>query len=181
LDWNYFFGKRNFCDWIWRHATFWQLFFYRIFIHPKGLKKLLMTIFKKNGNTKWSKWGMRLLRHHKSSDKSLFSFWLKASLATFFSWAARFCLINFLILAFTPVGDHLLIYAHQLIMWIVMIISPTPGGAVIAEFAFEGFLAEFTPLGLAGLLPVLWRLASYYPYLIIGLLILPKWLKKVYS
>ena len=42
---------------------------------------------------------------------------------------------------------------------IVMIISPTPGVAGIAEFAFEGFLAELTPLGLAGLLAVLWRLA----------------------
>ncbi len=53
-------------------------------------------------------------------------------------------------ITFTPVGDHLLIYARQLVMWIVMIISPTPGGTGIAEFAFEGFLA------------VLWRLASYF-------------------
>ena len=164
---------------------FGMLFFYGIFIHPKGLKKLLMTIFKYGFLKKWQykmeQVGDEIIETSQEFRQKPFSFWLKASLATLFSWTARFCLINFLILAFTPVGDHLLIYARQLIMWIVMIISPTPGGAGIAEFAFEGFLAEFTPLGLAGLLAVLWRLASYYPYLIIGLLILPKWLKKVYS
>jgi uncharacterized protein (TIRG00374 family) len=164
---------------------FGLLFFYGIFIHPKGLKKLLLTIFKVSFLKKWQhkivQVGDDIIYTSQDFRRKPFLFWLKASLATLFSWTARFCLINFLILAFTPVGDHLLIYARQLVMWIVMIISPTPGGAGIAEFAFEGFLSEFTPLGLAGLLAVLWRLASYYPYLIIGLLILPKWLKKVYS
>lgn len=164
---------------------FGMLFVYGIFIHPQGLKKLLITIFKIRFLKKWghkmAQVGNEIIQTSKEFRSKSFSFWIKASLATLFSWTARFCLINFLILAFTPVGDHLLIYARQLIMWIVMIISPTPGGTGIAEFAFEGFLSEFTPLGLAGLLAVLWRLASYYPYLIIGLLILPKWLKKVYS
>jgi len=161
------------------------LFVYGIFIHPKGLKSLLIRVFKIRFLKKWQhkmeQVGDEIIQTSKEFRCKPFSFWLKASLATLFSWMARFCLINFLILAFTPVGDHLLIYARQLVMWIVMIISPTPGGTGVAEFAFEGFLAEFTPIGLAGLLAVLWRLASYYPYLIIGLLILPKWLKKVYS
>ena len=66
-------------------------------------------------------------------------------------------------------------------MWVIMLVSPTPGGTGIAEFAFQGFLADFTPLGLAGLLAVIWRLFSYYPYLIIGFFVLPKWLKRVYA
>ena len=164
---------------------FGGLFFYGIFINPKGLKKLLIMIFKFRFLKKWQhkieRVGDEIIQTSRKFRNKPFSFWAKASLATLFSWTARFFLINFLILAFTPVGDHVLIYARQLVMWIVMIISPTPGGTGIAEFAFQGFLSEFTPVGLAGLLAVLWRLASYYPYLIIGLLILPKWLKKVYS
>ncbi|MGB0881605.1 MAG: lysylphosphatidylglycerol synthase transmembrane domain-containing protein [Vicingaceae bacterium] len=163
---------------------FGALFFYGIFVHPKGLKKLLVLIFKISFLKRWEhkieQVGDEIIQTANEFRDKSFLFWLKASMATLVSWAARFCLINFLILAFTPVGDHLLIYARQLVMWIVMIISPTPGGVGVAEFAFNGFLAEFTPLGLAGLLAVLWRLGSYYPYLIIGLLILPKWLKKVY-
>lgn len=164
---------------------FGLLFSFGIFIHPKSLKKLLVTIFKVRFLKKWhhkmEQIGDEIIQTSYEFRDQSFLFWLKASLATLFSWTARFCLINFLILAFTPVGDHLLIYARQLVMWIVMIVSPTPGGVGVAEFAFSGFLSEFTPLGLAGLLAVLWRLGSYYPYLFIGLLILPKWLKKVYS
>lgn len=79
---------------------------------------------------------------------------------------------------FTDVGSHFLIYGRQLVMWVIMLISPTPGGTGIAEFAFDGFLKDFIPIGLAGLLVVLWRLISYYPYLFIGAIILPKWFRK---
>ena len=34
-------------------------------------------------------------------------------------------------------GEHMLIYARQLVMWVIMLISPTPGSAGIAEFAFK--------------------------------------------
>ena len=166
-------------------VLFGLLFVYGIFINPKGFKKLLMVIFRLRMLKKWQPKmehvGDDIIQASQEFRNKPFAFWLKASLATFFSWTARFWLVNFLILAFTSVNEHLLIYARQLVMWIVMIISPTPGGTGIAEFAFEGFLAEFTPLGLAGLLAVLWRLFSYYPYLFIGALVLPKWLKKVYS
>lgn len=56
-------------------------------------------------------------------------------------------------------------------------ISPTPGGTGVAEFAFNGFLQDFIPVGLARLLVVLWRLISYYPYLFIGAFVLPHWLR----
>jgi uncharacterized protein (TIRG00374 family) len=57
------------------------------------------------------------------------------------------------------------------------LISPTPGGSGIAEFAFSGFLNDFIPFGLVAILAILWRLISYYPYLFIGAIILPKWLR----
>ena len=132
------------------------LFFYGIFIRPQGLKKLLITIFKLKVLKKWQhkieQVGDEIVETSQAFKNESWGFWLKASLATLFSWTARFCLINFLILAFNSEGNHLLIYARQLVMWIVMIISPTPGGTGIAEFAFDGFLSEFTPVGLAGLL-----------------------------
>ena len=156
-----------------------------IFISPKSVKKLLLKIFSFKWLRKWQgsieQLGNDLIQTSHELKGKPFGFWFKAFGATMFSWTARFWVVNFLILAFTPVGDHLLIYGRQLVMWVIMLISPTPGGAGIAEFAFQGFLADFTPIGLAGLLAVLWRLLSYYPYLFIGALVLPKWLKKVYS
>jgi uncharacterized protein (TIRG00374 family) len=81
-------------------------------------------------------------------------------------------------MAFNPLADQFIIFARQLSMWVILIVSPTPGGSGIAEFVFSGFLSEFIPFGLAGILTVLWRLISYYPYLFIGAIVLPRWLGK---
>lgn len=87
-------------------------------------------------------------------------------------------------MAFNPgllPADHFLIYARQLVMWVILLISPTPGGSGIAEFAFSGFLEEFSPDGLAGIQATLWRLFSYYPYLIVGSIVLPVWLRRIFK
>jgi len=61
-----------------------------------------------------------------------------------------------------------------------MLISPTPGGEGVAQLAFESFLQEYTPVGLAAALAIIWRLYTYYPYLFIGAFILPQWIQRVY-
>ena len=68
-----------------------------------------------------------------------------------------------------------------------MLVSPTPGGSGFAEFVFTRFLGEFLPVGpgkigaVIVMLALLWRLISYYPYLIIGVFIFPKWVKEKFS
>ena len=155
-----------------------------VFVNPNFIKKILIKVFTISWLKRWKanvdQLGEDLIKTSKELKGKPARFWLKAFAATMFSWTARFWVVNFLLLAFTPVADHLLVYGRQLVMWVIMLISPTPGGAGVAEFAFQGFLADFTPIGLGGLLAVLWRLLSYYPYLFIGAIILPKWLKKVY-
>ena len=59
-----------------------------------------------------------------------------------------------------------------------MLGSPTPGGSGVAEFMFTDFLGEFVHKGLAPSLGILWRLVSYYPYLVIGAFILPRWIRE---
>lgn len=158
---------------------------YGILINPKGFKAIILKLFKIKFLKKWRysaiQVGNDIIETSKQMKKEPPLFWIKAFGATFFSWTARFWVVNFLILAFVSVQDHLLIYGRQLVMWVIMLISPTPGGAGIAEFAFNGFLKDFIPFGLAGLLAVLWRLISYYPYLFMGVFVLPNWLKRVYA
>jgi len=67
-------------------------------------------------------------------------------------------------------------------MWIILLVSPTPGGSGIAEFIFSDFLGDIIPnADWAIPLAVLWRLISYYPYLFIGAIVLPRWLSKVFK
>jgi hypothetical protein len=104
---------------------------------------------------------------------------VKTFAATFLSWTARYWVVNFMLLAFIPVSEHFLIYARQLVMWVIMLMSPTPGGSGIAEFAFSGFLREFT-LGLGAAFALLWRFLTYYPYLFVGSIVLPGWVKRTH-
>ena len=90
----------------------------------------------------------RLSKEYK--NKSL-SFWSKAIGSTYFSWMARFLTVNFLIMAFVSGADQVLIFGRQLVMWVILLISPTPGGAGVAEFVFSGFLGDLIPFGLAGI------------------------------
>jgi glycosyltransferase 2 family protein len=158
---------------------------YGIFLNPRGVKLILLNIFKLPFLRKWreraAETGNEIIITSREMKGKPFVFWLKAFTATMFSWTGRFLVVNFLILAFVSGGDQLLIYARQLVMWVILLISPTPGGSGVAEFVFSGFLGEFIPSGLTPALGLMWRIISYYPYLFIGAIILPNWLKRVYS
>jgi glycosyltransferase 2 family protein len=158
---------------------------YGIFIRPRGFKWVLLRIFKIPFLRKWRYDAAQagddiIITSHEMRGKP-FLFWVRAYIATFFSWTARFWVVNFLILSITPVGDHFLIYARQLIMWVILLISPTPGSSGVAEYLFSDFLGDFIPLGLAAALALLWRLVSYYPYIIVGALVLPHWVRRVFG
>ena len=78
-------------------------------------------------------------------------------------------------------SDQFLIYGRQLSMWIILLVSPTPGGSGVAEFVFSDFLGDFIPHeSWYAPLAFFWRLITYYPYLIIGAIILPLWIKRMF-
>ncbi len=157
-----------------------------IFFFPNGLKRILVMFtfipFLRKWRRQATETGNEIITTSKELKGKNWKFWARAFGATFFSWTARFWVVNCLIMAIAsiPFSEHLLVYARQLVMWVIMLISPTPGGAGIAEIAFKGFLAQFIPFGVAGTLALLWRIFTYYPYLFIGAIILPRWIRKVY-
>jgi len=165
-------------------AAYSALLVYGIFFNPRGFKWLLLKLFAIPFLRKWRHWasatGDDMITASREFRQRSVWFWLKAYGSTVVSWTGRFWVVNFIILAFTPVGEHLLIYARQLVMWSILLLSPTPGGSGLAEFAFSGFFHDFIPLGLAASLALLWRLVSYYPYLFIGAIVFPRWLKRAY-
>jgi uncharacterized protein (TIRG00374 family) len=179
----------------WTHGMFWLAIIgytvkfawvialiYGMFVNPKGLGKLIFIIFKLPFLKRWKRGAVRALRDIELSSKELKfkkkSFWITAFVTTFVSWTSRYWIVNCLFLAFFPVYEgHFLIFARQLVMWIAMLISPTPGGSGVAEIMFSKYLGEFIPFaGFAVALALLWRLVTYYPYLVIGALMVPRWI-----
>ncbi len=109
------------------------------------------------------------------------TYWTKIIASTIFIWSARYIMLNCLISAFTDVnlGEHMLIFSRQIVMWILMLASPTPGSSGTAEFFFTQFFNSF--LGdYTFVTNIFWRMMSYYPYLILGAIFLPRWIKRVF-
>jgi uncharacterized protein (TIRG00374 family) len=159
-----------------------------IFVAPNGIKKLLVKLFSVSFLKKWQpkmeKTGDELIASSKELKGKSFGYWAKAFIATILTWTARFMTLNFLILALNPeLGFHimqqLLFFAKQLVMWVILLISPTPGASGIAEISFSAFFRNDFPEHTHAAVAVLWRAISYYPYLAIGLIILPIWLRKL--
>jgi uncharacterized protein (TIRG00374 family) len=160
---------------------------YGLFINPRGLKWLLLWLFKLPFLRKFRYnaylTGTDIVTSSKQLKKESFGFWIKSFLATFFSWTSRYWVVNALMLAFFTIPDHFLLFARQLVMSNMMLLSPTPGASGVSEFVFTRYLGDLIPVDAAVLgsvsvlLALLWRMISYYPYLIIGTIILPKWLK----
>lgn len=157
---------------------------YGIFFDPAKVRNLLIRVFNTRLLKRWLpqaiQTGDELIITSAEMRVKPLLFWLKAFFATVLSWTARFWVVNILILSFTPVSNHFLIYARQLIMWVILLISPTPGGSGVAEYFFPVFLGEFIGTGLSTPLAILWRLISYYPYIFIGFLVLPVWIRRIY-
>lgn len=159
---------------------------YGLFINPKGLRWLIIKVFSLPILRRWKEAAIKAGDEVVVSAKELkykpIKFWLKSILATFISWTSRYWVVNALFMAFFAVQDHFLIFARQLVMWIMMLVSPTPGGSGFAEFVFKEFLGEFIPVaGLTVVIALLWRLITYYLYLFVGVLVVPGWINNKFG
>ena len=161
---------------------------YGLFINPVIIKKTILVIFSVGFLRRWRKGarrvGLDIINNSKEFKQKPFSFWLKAGAATFLSWTSRYWVVNAIFIAFFSMKNgHLLLFAKQLVMWIMMLISPTPGGSGFSEYIFSEYLNDFMPqvAGLAIITALVWRFFTYYPYLLVGVIISPKWIKEKFT
>lgn len=159
--------------------------FTSLFILPSFAKRLLGIVFSLPFLNRWKTnvltTGENIEKTALLMRKEPFGYWIKVFLATCGSWISRYLVINALLQAFLQLGilDHILLLGKQLVLWLLMRVSPTPGGSGIAEYAFGELLVDFSQSALLlASLAIVWRLMSYFPYLFIGAFLLPRWLKK---
>ena len=158
---------------------------FALFVKPRAFKWLLIKLTSIGYLKRWRHGAVNrgneiilASRQFKGKD---YKYWLSISLATVFVWVARYFTLNAVISAFAGLSfdQHMLVFGRQIVMWITMLISPTPGSSGVADILFPQFfavfLADYTLI--AGML---WRMVTYYPYLILGALVLPRWLQRVF-
>lgn len=162
-----------------------SLLYLTIFWYPKLATRFLLFIFRIPFLKRWKfiakEWGKDIEKASKEFKQETRFFWGKVFLTTIASWISRYLVINAILNAFLDLGfmDNIKVLGQQLVLWLFMLVSPTPGGSGVAEFAFGELLASFSSSAilLAGL-AILWRLISYFPYLFIGSILLPAWIRR---
>lgn len=113
-----------------------------------------------------------------------FRFWLEVFCGTALSWTARYFVVNALFIGFLPDTDRYqwIILARQFVIWVVLMVSPSPGGAGLSEWLFSNYYGDLVgTAAMALIMAIFWRVITYYLYLFIGVIITPGWLKDYYD
>jgi glycosyltransferase 2 family protein len=161
------------------------LMVYGLFVKPEFIKwlfiKLTSFAFLKRFQKAAIHQGDELVIASANLKEIQLVYWFKAIVSTLIVWTARYFIVNCLIAAFFPLtfGEHTVIFSRHVVLWVVLIIAITPGGSGIAELAFKGFYTPYTGI-MVTIIATLWRMITYYPYLIAGVVALPRWLKRVF-
>lgn len=175
--------------------TFWLVYsvvfiwtailFTGIIWKPLWIRKVITKIFKWRLLRRWNAKAIELSDNMIATSVQLktkpFRFWLEVFGGTALSWISRYLVVNALFFGFVPGSDphQWVIFAREFVIWIVLMVSPTPGGSGLSEWIFSEYYSDMvTSAGLVLILAVFWRLISYYIYLIIGAIIVPGWAKE---
>ncbi len=170
-------------------ALYSSVFYYGLFINPGRMARVLVGFTRipllKRYRSKAVKLGNEMILASANLSRQSFRFHLGAFLATVSAWSCRFILLNCLIIAFMtdiPLDfwTQFKLYARLESMFIIIAFSPTPGGTGFVEILFGGFLSDYVinPT-YSTLISTIWRLLSYYAYLLAGAIIIPNWIREV--
>lgn len=105
--------------------------------------------------------------------------WARVFGATVVSWFSRYLVVNALFWGFVPAASGLLVFGRQFVVWVVLMVSPTPGGSGISEWLFTNYYGDLIgDVSVALVIALVWRLLSYYVYLVAGCCLLPSYFSK---
>lgn len=164
-------------------AAWTLLLFIGLFIRPQAIRKFLNKLFSFRLLRRWAPKIEALGNDIETTGRDLRTksagWWAEVFAATAFSWISRYLVVNALFLAFVPEAPQAVILGRQFVVWVLLMASPTPGGAGLSEWLFATYYGDLiTPPGMIAVLALFWRILSYYVYLVIGAIIVPSWVKK---
>ncbi|MBR6167560.1 MAG: flippase-like domain-containing protein [Paludibacteraceae bacterium] len=159
------------------------LLFIGLFFKPSVFVSIIGFVFRLKWLKRFRLRGLRTAIEMRQCAQEIrhesFGYWLRLALSTIGIWGSRFLIANAAIMIFNPLSfdANLMCFARQYILGIVCMIVPTPGGSGFAEVMFDDFLVGYISQKMSTVvIASIWRLFTYYYYLIAGVIILPQWL-----
>lgn len=161
----------------------WTIVLYAaLFKRPQVIGGIIYRLFRIPLLNRWTSKAEEFTKNLQLSSKQMADwsllFWMKAEIATLAAWSSRFLVVCALFLPFIPLGEQPLVFARQFILWIVMTISPTPGGSGVSEYLFSTCYDDLvSTAGVVFLITCCWRIITFYLYLFAGISLLPGWIR----
>lgn len=154
-----------------------------IFLIPLALKKLLLKLSRikilSRFKGKIEDTADNMVGASKEIKTMPRSWWVKAFYATIVSWLGRFLVVNAIFFAIIPNVPQIEIFCRQIVVWTLLMFTPTPGGSGISEWLFNKYYFDLLPgNGAIMVIALLWRVFTYYIYLVIGVCLIPRFFKK---
>ena len=152
-------------------------------MRPHAIHRFLNWLFHFRLLNKWAKQVDSLGTNMETTGKELrtrpFIWWLETFGGTALSWSSRYLVVNALFLGFAPAASQIVVFARQFIVWVCLMVSPTPGSAGISEWLFTTYYGDLIhSTGMALVIALFWRIISYYVYLLVGACIMPGWIQQ---
>lgn len=157
---------------------------YSLFFNPRFLKFILVKVCMRFSFLK--KWRRSAINHandlilvSQTIKKQTKGYWFGIIALTSLGISCRYAVLNSLMCMCTEMdlAKHTLVLGNQIILWIVMLVSPTPGSAGTAEICFNALFENLLGDKLI-VIEMLWRFLTYYIHILVGAIVLSKWLKK---
>jgi glycosyltransferase 2 family protein len=165
-----------------------SFFTYGLFVKPQTLQRLLKTIgrikFLRGIKDRIDQLGEDIVVTSKALRQQSVRYHLGAFFYTVGAWSSKFFLIISLIMGITKsvplqLTAILELSARIQTMFLMMAVSPTPGGSGFAEILFGNILSDYVPSGISLVVASIWRLMDYYFFLLMGIIIIPQWLRSI--
>lgn len=170
-------------------AIYGSVFYYGLFVRPLLIQRFFNALsnFKllRRYQHNLRSLGTDMVASSKDMKKQNWQFHVGAFMATATAWSCRFLLLNCLIIAFVmgtsiDLWSQVGLFARLQTMFVILAFSPTPGGAGFAEILFGGFLSDYVGNSTnATLIATIWRMFTYYAYLLAGAIIIPNWIRTI--
>lgn len=159
------------------------ILFTGILARPEWLQSAVKWLFAKRWLRRWQRGANDMMHNMQTTSAWVKSqprrWWLEVFGATTLSWFSRYFVVNALFWGFVPAASGLLVFGRQFVVWVTLMISPTPGGSGVSEWLFTNYYGDLIgDLSIALVLAMVWRILSYYIYLVAGVSLAPSYFSK---
>ncbi len=159
-----------------------SLLFMGIIVKPHVVSRLIKRLFMLKLLKRWRRGAFdmadNMILTSQEIKRQNKRWWINVFGATVLSWFSRYLVVNALFWGFVPDSAPFLVFSRQFVVWVLLMVSPTPGGSGISEWLFAEYYGDM--IGTAQLVLVLalaWRIVSYYIYLVLGSALMPLYFK----